>query len=406
MQKIRDTSFRFRQSAHRVRKHPLGLPLVLFMVLALLSAASFLYANRRGVVAEYVARDTFIAIVSHDGERTTVPTDAKTVGELLQSLHIDIMAGDRVEPAADDPITQDNFLINIYRAVPVAVTDGAVLHFARTAAATPRAMAQSAGVTLYGEDAVTVGPPESFVRERVVGQRVVVDRALPVELTLYGQPMALRTRADTVGDLLREKKVTLRPDDTVKPAITTPLSADMQVAVVRNGLQVITVTEDVPPPVRTIIDPSLSFGSQAVRQEGSPGKRTQTYEINVQKGEEVSRRLVQSIVTVQPVERLVAKGNTVNIPGDKQSVMAAAGVNPADYAYVDYIFSRESRWNTAAASPNGYYGLGQTNLGKLSAACPNWQTDAVCQTRLFAGYAGRYGGWEGAYNFWLSHHWW
>jgi uncharacterized protein YabE (DUF348 family) len=315
--------------------------------------------------------------------------------------------GDRVEPAAREPITQDNFLINVYRSAPVVVNDGGRLTYAKSAAATPRSIVKAAGVSLYGEDEARLEPTENFVLQKSVASRVVIDRAVPLTLTLYGQPLSVRTRADTVGQLLKEKKVTLSSDDTVKPAAETPLTSDMQVAVVRNGIQVVAITEDVPAPVRTIIDMSLSFGSQAVRQEGSAGKRVQTYEINVQKGEEVSRKLLQSVVTVQPVERLIAKGNTVNIPADKLAVMAAAGISPSDYPYVDYVFSRESHWNAAAVNGGGCTGLGQACPGsKLAAACPNWQTDAVCQTRFFTGYASRYGGWAGAYNAWINKGWW
>ncbi|PID98758.1 hypothetical protein CSA80_04825 [Candidatus Saccharibacteria bacterium] len=393
--------------AKRIHAHPLGFVLATFAVLLLLSGMVYWLANRSGAVANYVARSRTIVIISHDGKTATIPTTAKTVGDLLEKLHIKLAPGDRVEPESSEEIKQDNLLVNVYRSVPVAVTDGATRTHIKTAAATPRSMAESAGVQLYGEDVVQVGPVSNFVLEKNVGRQVTVDRAKPIALTLYGQLLNIRTQAQTVGELLKEKNVTVRSDDTVKPAISTPLTEHMQVAVVRNGIHVITVTEDIPVPVKHIIDPSLSFGSQAVRQEGSPGKRVQTYEINVQQGEEVSRRLLQSVVTVQPVERIVAKGNTVNIPADKQAVMAAAGIHPNDYAYVDYIFSHESRWNTAAASANGYYGLGQTNLARLSSACPNWQTDAVCQTKLFAGYAtGRYGSWQGAYNFWLNHRWW
>ncbi|QQS18580.1 G5 domain-containing protein [Candidatus Saccharibacteria bacterium] len=105
----------------------------------------------------------------------------------------------------------------------------------------------------------------------------------------------------------------------------------------------------------------------------------------MQNGEEVSRKLLQSVVTVQPVERVVAKGNTVNIPDDKQAVMVAAGISQGDFAYVDYIFSRESRWNAAATNAGGCAGLGQACPGaKVINACANWQTNAVCQTQFLA----------------------
>lgn len=386
-------------------KHPFGLPIALFLCLSLASGLGLYYALKKDVPT-LVATDTRLVIVSVDGRKQTVPTDAKNVGQLLKKLNIKISEFDRVEPAKNEVIVQDNTLINVYRSVPVTIEDGGRFIHARSAGATARSVIAQSGITLYPEDNIKAEVTNNMIAKQSLGHLYVIDRATPINLTLYGSPQPVRTHSKTVGALLKEKKVKLDKDDFVKPTLDTPLSSNMSVAVTRNGIQTITVTEDIPAPIETVIDGSLSFGSSAVRQQGSPGKKVNTYQINVQQGVEVSRVLVQSVTTVEPVKQIVAKGNTVNIPANKQAVLAAAGVSPSDYAYVDYIFSRESGWNAAAASRNGYYGLGQTNLAKLSSACPNWQSDPVCQTRLFSGYASRYGGWAGSYNFWLSHHWW
>jgi hypothetical protein len=127
----------------------------------------------------------------------------------------------------------------------------------------------------------------------------------------------------------------------------------------------------------------------------------------MQNGVEVSRQVVNSVTTKEAVKQVEVIGVKVSLPaGSHTDWMAAAGIAPGDYGYVDYIFTRESGWRPNAVSSNGYYGLGQTNLAKLSAACPNWESDPICQIRLFTSYASRYGGWEGSYNFWTSHHWW
>lgn len=394
----------------RIRRwieHPFGLPVLLFMVLVLVSGVVIGAVMWNGRAAPTItASENFIVLVNHDGQEQIVPTNEETVGAVLSRMHINVSQSDRVEPAADQPITGDNFRINVYRAAPVTIVDQSSVMKVKSAAATPRSVVAEAVPTLHAEDTVTAGLTDNFVLQKSLGYRAVVDRATEVQMQLYGQPITLRTHAKTVAALLKEKAVVLGKTDTVRPALTTAITPAMQIKVLRDGVQVVTIDETVAPPVQTVLDASLSFGSQAVRQEGVPGKVTNTYEITIENGDETKRRLIQSVKVSEPVPRIIAKGNTSNVPADKQAVMAAAGISASDYAYVDYIFSRESHWNTAAVSSNGYYGLGQTNLTKLSSACPNWQTDAVCQTKLFSGYASRYGGWEGAYNFWTSHHWW
>jgi len=407
--KIRYTYVHGKRRAHRIHKHPATLPLLLFIVLAMVGGA-LLYFGLKNNAGELTItpNENYIVILNADGHKRTIPTNAKTVGELLTKAHITLAAGDRVEPAQDAPITVDNFLINVYRAAPVTVIDGATVTNTFNAAPTPRTMVTEAGVKLYPEDKVTYSATDNFVTQKSLGNRLVIDRATPITVSIYsGNPVDVRTQAKTVGDWLTSAKIKPTAEDTVKPAESTPITPGLHIELVRNGIHTVTTTEPIPQSVRTIIDTSLSFGSQVVRQEGSPGVKVDTYTVVVENGNEVSRTLLQSIVTVQPVERIIAKGNTVNIPSDKKAVMAAAGVSPNDYAYVDYIFSRESHWNAAALNSSGCGGLGQAcPSSKLAAVCSNWQNDPVCQTRFFSGYAGRYDGWAGAYNFWINHHWW
>jgi resuscitation-promoting factor RpfB len=179
--------------------------------------------------------------------------------------------------------------------------------------------------------------------------------------------------------------------------------------VIRNGSQVVTVEEAIRMETQVIEDPTLSFGTTAIRQKGSPGKRLVTYQLDLQNGKEKARKVIQSVVAQEPVKQIVARGKTVYIPADKEAVMAAAGIARSDYAYVNYIVSRESGWNAAARnSSSGAYGLCQALPGsKMATAGSDWATNPVTQLRWCDGYAkGRYGSWGAAYNYWLSHHYW
>lgn len=103
---------------------------------------------------------------------------------------------------------------------------------------------------------------------------------------------------------------------------------------------------------------------------------------------------------VAPVE--YASTPAVIYSTDHQTLMAEAGISPSDYQFVDFIVSRESGWNPDATNPtSGAHGLPQA-LPYSKTGC-GW-VDAVCQLQWANGYvAARYGGWYGAYLFWLSH---
>lgn len=385
-------------------KHPLFIPVATFFVLFFIGIIMFIFMQGKPAFAS----DSYLVVLSHDKKRETIPTRAANVGDLLKRSGVTLNEGDVVEPSADTPIREDNFRVNVYRARPVTIIDGGQKTFAFSAATTPRSVAQQAGVQVYPEDALKSEMQTSFLKDGAIGEKVVIDRATPANLNLYGTPVALRTHAKTVGELLKEKQVTLSAGDQVQPAQNTPLTPQTQVFVIRNGSRVITAEEQIPMETETIEDATLSFGATAVRQQGSAGKRVVTYQIDLVNDKEVGRKAIQTVVAQEPVKHIVARGKAVNIPADKESVMAAAGISPSDYAYVNYIISRESGWNAAARNPSGATGLCQALPGsKMASAGADWQTNPVTQLRWCAGYAvGRYGSWAAAYNFWVANHWW
>lgn len=92
--------------------------------------------------------------------------------------------------------------------------------------------------------------------------------------------------------------------------------------------------------------------------------------------------------------------------GSPAEWMAAAGIPESDWGYVDAIVSRESGWNpNATNASSGACGLVQAL--PCSKVPGGNGYDPVANLSWAIGYAhGRYGGWEGAYNFWQANHWW
>lgn len=111
--------------------------------------------------------------------------------------------------------------------------------------------------------------------------------------------------------------------------------------------------------------------------------------------------------------RIVSPPTTLApVTGTKAEWLAEAGVAVGDYNDIDYIFTRESHWNPDDVSGNKCIGLGQNCPDKdghywLVDACPNWQSDPVCQIRRFDVYAkGRWHGWQGAHYQKARYNWW
>ncbi len=339
-----------------------------------------------------------------NGKQQTLDTKAKTVGELIGKLKLNLIDQDVVEPSRDTEIVEDNFRVNVYRARPVTVVDGANKIVSVTAQKSPRVVAQDAGVTVYPEDKTSF--EQGTLKENIIGEKVAIDRATPVYFNLYGTALTVRTHSKTVADLLKEKNVKLAAGDQFQPAGTTPITPNLQIFVTRMGVQIVSSEEAIPAPTQVVQDASLSLGASATRQAGSPGKKAVTYQVQTTNGKETSRTVIQEVIIQEAVPTIVARGTRVLVTGDKTSWMAAAGISESDYGYVNYIVSHESNWNYLATN-GSTWGLCQALPGsKMASAGADWQTNPVTQLRWCSGYASRYGGWGGAYNFWLSHHYW
>lgn len=87
--------------------------------------------------------------------------------------------------------------------------------------------------------------------------------------------------------------------------------------------------------------------------------------------------------------------------------LIANGYTEADFSAGVWIINHESGWNPRATNPSsGAYGLPQSLPGsKMASMGADWQTNYQTQLKWFVNYCKRYGGIQGSYNFWQTHHW-
>lgn len=384
-------------------RHPLAVPLGVFAVLSILSLFGVIVAGGNTIGAA----DSHLVNLSVDDTRQILPTRAVDVKEFLQRAKINVNQGDVVEPSLDTEIVSDDFRVNVYRARPIAIFDDGNRIQTVSASSEPRTVIEQAGLELYPEDIVKQGISDEIVREQVIGEKITIDRALAINLNVYGTPTTVRSHIDTVGDLLSEKGVKIESKDQITPSLDTKLTPGLEVFVTRNGTKVETVEESIPMTTTYVEDESLTFGATAVRQAGSAGKKLVTYEITLLNDKETSRKVIQEVRASEPVAQIVARGKAFNVSTDKTAIMAAAGISPSDYPYVDYIVSHESGWRHLVSNPSGAYGLCQALPGsKMASAGADWATNPVTQLRWCSSYAAGKGGWAASYNIWISKHWW
>jgi len=328
--------------------HPVFVPVATFVALLLLTLAGYLIFTGNHVEPG----NSSIVIISYDHKQRTIPTREQTVGDLIKKLDIPLKQGDVVEPGLGAAITQD-FRINIYRAVPVEIIKDGHREFTFSAATTGRSIAKQTGTEVFPEDDFQLLPTTNFLTDTALGKRVIVKHATPVNVNLYGKQLVMRTQTKTVGDFLRDKQVALRDGDTVRPAPETAIKENMSIFILRKGVNLQNVEVAIPMPIKTILDPKLTRGTSAIRQQGSPGRKIVTYILTKKGKKVVARTAIQSVVVERPVQQIVVQGSApLSVSLDtwllKLRVCETGGnyrTNTGNGYYGAYQFS-ESTWNS------------------------------------------------------------
>ena len=355
-------------------------------------------------------RSDYHISIHDNNKKLTIRTGAKTVAEALERADIKVSDYDIVEPALDEEINEDNYNINIYRAHEALVIDGHTRKYIKTASSAPEEVAKDAGVTLLEADVVEI-TTQNNILESGMNVAYSVVRAKVVNLNFFGQPTQIRTQAKTVKDFLNQQNISTNIEENwVSIPLDTTITDGIAFTVYRQGKQTISVEEDIMYGESVTYDFSIDYGKRTVTKAGKIGKRVATYEVEMKDGRELSRIFVSNVITQYPETQYVTVGMKVNLPpGTHQDWMAAVGIAPSDYGYVNFILDHEAHWNPIAQNRHsGAYGICQALPGsKMASAGADWETNPITQLRWCNSYAiGRYGSWAAAYEFWVKHKWW
>lgn len=382
----------------------LGLLVMAVLFVALMQAKfSNVFASSEDASKE----DSYITIYD-SGNELVVKSSATTVREVLERAEIKIENEDIVEPGLDEAIDGSDFNINIYRSREVLVIDNHVKKYVRTAATEATEIAKAAGVTIKEADAVQLVKYNNILESGMATAYKVV-HAKTVNINYSGKAVQKRTQAKTVGELLSQLKIERgAKTNWVSLPDEAKIADGMELSIYYQGKGNIVVEEEIPFAEQVTYDFSLDYGTRNITTPGINGKKTATYEVVMKDGKELSRTLISEIIAQEAVTQQVTVGMKVVLPpGSHQDWMAAAGISPSDFGYVNYIISHESGWRPNASNGK-YHGLYQTSVGRLTNDCgPNWVNETICQIRSANNYAvGRYGSWANAYQHWTTKHWW
>jgi uncharacterized protein YabE (DUF348 family) len=272
-------------------------------ILALLVVSTVVLGNH--VHAQEEARR--LITVYDRGTTSVFLSGEKTIGEALDAQNIELDARDSVEPSVDQELIAADYRVNIYRARPVVVEDGAIRVKKISPYQTADQIAKDVGISIYDGDVATLRPLNDFVTDGA-GLQLTISRATPIILDLYGKKTEIRTQGKTVGEMLKEKNIVLGVNGRTSVPQDTPITAGMEVRVWREGKQTVSIDQEIPVTNLIVYDVDRPIGYRVTQSEGAPGVRSISYQIEVKDGVEISRVEIANIVTLKAVDQVEVIG--------------------------------------------------------------------------------------------------
>ncbi|WP_044895806.1 ubiquitin-like domain-containing protein [Bacillus alveayuensis] len=293
-----------------------------------------------------------------NGKKQEVRTHADTVADVLAEHNIEVRSEDYLFPSKNTPITDD---LNIVweASKPVKLTINGTTKKVWTTAKTVKDLLMTQQIQINEHDRVSPSLDAKIQK----GMAITFDKAFQVKLNVGGQEQQVWATSTTVADFLKQQKITLNELDRIEPSLNEIVNENTVVKVTRVEKVTDVVEEPISFAVVTKKDPQLLKGTEKVISPGEKGLVSKHYEVILENGKEVSRKLVKTETIKKSKDRIVAVGTKEN---RSQSVSRGNGTVSQEF----YVTATAYTANCSGCS-------GRTSTGISLRSNPNMKVIAV-----------------------------
>jgi uncharacterized protein YabE (DUF348 family) len=266
--------------------------LVASLIVLLVATSYFIYEGTKKTVT-----------VTLDGEVKVIKTHADTVKDLLKDLNIKTRSEDYVVPALNKKIEKDMKVV-WEPAKQVTITiDGKESKY-WTTADTVGEFLKEQNIVVEEHDKLNV-EQDSKIKNNL---KITLEKAFSIKLVDGGKEKQVLTTSTTVADFLEQQGIKLNDLDRVEPKLTEKIQKDSVVNIIRVEKVTDVVEETIDFAVENRNDHTLAKGSQKVIQQGEKGLKKKEFEVILENGKEVSRKLIKEEVVKNSKTKIVAIG--------------------------------------------------------------------------------------------------
>jgi uncharacterized protein YabE (DUF348 family) len=256
-----------------------------------------------------------------NGQDKVVQTHAQTVEEVLKELGLTINSNDYLFPSVKTKV-KDNFEIVWKQAKQVDIVKDNEKKTVWTTADTVAELLKEQKISLIEQDDISA-KPEDPISDKM---SIEINKALYLTF-IDGSKKAQKvwSTSATVADFLTQQGITLKKLDRVEPSLQEKVEQNAVIKVIRVEKVTDVVEEPINFAVVTKKDTNLAKGKEKIVKEGKQGLKTKKFEVVLENGKEVSRKLVSEKTVREKEDKVVALGTRVLVAQVSRGSMPSGG---------------------------------------------------------------------------------
>lgn len=177
--------------------------------------------------------------------------------------------------------------------------------------------------------------------------KIIIKKAVEVELVTMDKTIKIKTAENTIEEMmgieqevLKEQGIEFREGvDEISPSLDTKISKDLKIQLVKVEVVNEVATEAIDFDVITQEDENLDINVEEIVQDGAIGEKEITYEVIKKDGKEISRDIISSRVTKEPINKIVAEGTRRTFASRDGNLEYQELIYCESTAYCDYGYT-------------------------------------------------------------------
>jgi uncharacterized protein YabE (DUF348 family) len=264
--------------------------------------ASFVVLLTTLGILYYEGSKKTVAITLNDQQRV-VKTHADTIKELLDEIDVSTRSHDYLQPIANTKV-KDHLKVVWKQASQVHIVKDNEKKTIWTTAGTVAELLKEQNIVLNKHDQISP-KPQAAIKDKM---KVGLKKAYHLTYVDGGKKQQVWSTSATVADFLSQQGIKLNSLDRVEPSLTETLPKNGVVNVIRIEKVTDVVEEPLQFAVVTKKDESLEKGKEKTLTKGKPGRVSKQFEVLLENGKEVSRKLISEQKIAEKQDKVVAVG--------------------------------------------------------------------------------------------------